>query len=107
DRAVTTVAGKLGDPFAVTLALDGDGLITGLLFGPVGEPRPEATSLAEVEERFLAIPAGSSLLVERSTADTVETLIDVGSERSAPLASVFKLFVLGAVIHQIEAGALA
>ena len=48
--AVATVAGELGDPFDLTVAINAEGLITTFVLAPTAPPRTPAESLGEVEE---------------------------------------------------------
>lgn len=102
-EAVTTIAGTLGDPFDLNLVIDEDGLITGLLLSPAASEREPATSLGEVEKRFAALPADVRVLV---TLDD-KALIETDAETAAPLASVFKLYVLDAVAEAVRGGTLS
>ncbi|WP_150958473.1 Cpe/LpqF family protein [Microbacterium testaceum] len=102
-QAVATLAGALGDPFDLSLTIDASSRITGLVFGPVAEPWTPSTSLDEVERRLAELPGEVSALVLRG--DDVALAVD--PDRSAPLASAFKLYVLLAVADAVAAGDLS
>lgn len=102
-EARTTVRGATGDPFELSVAVDGDGLITGLFIGPAAPPRAAATTLDEVGERWAALPGDTRVLV---TLDG-DTVLEAGADPVAPLGSVFKLYVLGAVADAVAAGTLS
>lgn len=101
-QAVATLAGALGDPFDLSLTIDGASRITGMVFGPVAKPWTPSTSLGEVEQRLAALPGQVSALVLRGD----EEALALDPERSAPLASVFKLYVLLAVSDAVASGDL-
>lgn len=103
EQAVLTLAGSVGDPFDLSLVIDGDALITGLFLAPATPPRDPAASLDEVEDRLAALPAEVSVLIARDG----ETLIERGADDPAPIGSIFKLYVLGAVADAVDAGDLA
>ncbi len=102
--AVVTIAGRIGDAFDMTVVLDDAGLITGLWLAPAAEPRVPAESLDEVRKRFEALPGDVRVLVR--TGDGSE-LIAIEADAPAPLGSIFKLYVLGAVVAAIEEGRLS
>lgn len=99
-EARATLAGALGDPFDLTLAIDSAGRITTMLLGPVAPTWEPSTSLDEVEERLRELPGEVSALVQRGD----DTVIAIDADRSAPLASVFKLYVLLATAEAVASG---
>lgn len=101
-EAVTTVAGEVGEPFDLSVVVDEQQIITGLLFAPATPPHDAATSLDEVGERWAALPGDVRVLV---TLDG-ERLLESGSDAVAPLGSIFKLYVLGAVADAVAAGSV-
>lgn len=101
-EARATLAGSLGDPFDLTLAIDSAGRITTLLLAPVAAEWEPSTSLDEVERRLRALPGEVSALVQRGD----DTVIAIDADRSAPLASVFKLYVLLATADAVASGEL-
>ncbi|MGO1316964.1 MAG: serine hydrolase [Cellulomonadaceae bacterium] len=99
DQAVVRLHSDSADPLDMSVALDRAGLIAGLLFAPAVDREP-ATSLDEVTERAMALPADVGLLV-RVDGDTVA---EIAPNEAAPLGSVVKLYVLGAVVEAVDAG---
>jgi beta-lactamase class A len=101
-EAVTTVAGEIGEPFEMSVAIDSAGLITGFLIGPATPPHEPAQSLGEVTDRLAALPGETRVLV---TLDG-EPVIEDGSDEPAPIGSIFKLYVLAAVADAVAAGTM-
>lgn len=101
---VVTMAGEVGEPFDMTVSIDEAGLLTALWFGPVTEPREPAESLDEVRERFESLPGDVRVLVRTGEG---EDLIAIDENDSAPLGSIFKLYVLGAVATAVDEGRLS
>lgn len=110
---VVTLATEAGEHVAVQIALDADGLVETLFFGPGVDPdRPIPSTWPEIDERLGAVDARSSLLVARLDADGTCAPVagaPTGSDAGAvlPLGSVVKLYVLGAVVEAVETGTLA
>lgn len=102
-QAVATLAGAVGDPFDLSLSIDSSGRVTGMVVGPVATPWEPSASLEEVEQRLRELPGEVSALVRRGDDD----VIAIDPERSAPLASVFKLYVLLAAAEAVASGDLA
>jgi len=83
---------------AVNIAADGTGLISGLLL------RPYLPSWAQVDRELAALAPGTSLLAARvSPGGSCTPVHQVAASAARPLASMAKLFVLGALAHQIAA----
>ncbi|MEW1707155.1 serine hydrolase [Microbacterium sp. NPDC089190] len=99
-QARATVAGALGDPFDLILAIDSAGRITTMLLSPVAPAWEPSTSLDEVEQRLRELPGEVSALVQRGD----ETVMSLDADRSAPLASAFKLYVLLATAEAVASG---
>ncbi|MCK0110891.1 serine hydrolase [Ornithinimicrobium sp. F0845] len=94
-------------PLRMTLAVDADGLITGLLFRPGPPPDlPEVASWEELDEEFAALGGTTSLYVGEVADGSCTTTYGAGNE-PAPSGSVFKLIVLSAVVDAVAAGDLA
>ncbi len=92
-----------GTKVTLTMAVDLAGLISGLLLAPVAPPPP--TSWAQLDRELAAIAPDTSFLAARlSPAGTCIPIHRVASSTPRPLASMFKLFVLGALARQIAAG---
>ncbi len=83
----------------VTLSVNGSGLIDGLKFAPV-----LATSWSQIDQTLAALAPSVSFLAARVTNGSCQTIHQLASSTPRPLASEFKLFVLGALAHQIAAG---
>lgn len=102
-QAVATLAGTLGDPFDVTLTVDGDDRVTGLTLTPAAAPWEPSTSLDEVEQRLAELPGDVSAVIR--VGDDV--VVSKDAARSAPLASIFKLYVLLAASEAVASGDLS
>lgn len=89
--------------WTVTLSVDADGLIAGLLFAPFAPPPP--TSWAALDARLHAVAPHVSLLAARVDADgDCRPVHGVAAGTPRPLGSAFKLWVLGALAEEIRAG---
>ncbi|MFD2840149.1 serine hydrolase [Populibacterium corticicola] len=103
NEATATLQGTLGEPFAVSVSLGPDQKITGLWFGPPTNIEfQEPTSIDELSERLQNLPGEVSALILKDG----ETVLDIDASTPAPLASIFKLYVLLAVGQSVESGAL-
>ncbi len=88
------------------VALDRDDLITQLSFRPVELTDPPST-LAELTGRLAETAERPSYLVADVTDDgTCLPVVALDADRPAPLGSVFKLYVLGAVARAVADGEL-
>jgi Beta-lactamase enzyme family len=86
----------------VSIAVDGAGLISGLTLTPY---QPPPTSWAQVDRELAALAPGAGLLAARvSPGGGCTPVHQVAASAARPLGSMFKLFVLGALAHQIAAG---
>jgi beta-lactamase class A len=88
------------DRVRVTLSVDGSGLIDELKL----EPASSATNWSEMDQTLAALAPNVSFLAARVTNGSCQTIHQLASSTPRPLASEFKLFVLGALAHQIAAG---
>ena len=96
------VASFDGTQLAVTIAVDGAGLISELLLQPY---QPPPASWAQVDQDLAALAPDASLLAARvSPGGVCVPVHQVAASAARPLGSMFKLFVLGALAHQIAAG---
>jgi beta-lactamase class A len=87
----------------VTMSVDGSGLIDGLLFGPHLPPAPK--NWAQLDRRLAELAPDTSFLAAQITNDgECSAIHEVAGTTPRPLASMFKLFVLGALAHQIAVG---
>ena len=84
----------------VTLSVDGSGLIDGLVLAPSAS----ATSWSQIDQSMAAVAHSVSFLAARVTDGSCQTIHQLAASTPRPLASEFKLFVLGALAHQIAAG---
>ncbi len=85
--------------FKVTLSVDGSGLIDALKLAPV-----LATSWSQIDHTLAALAPSVSFLAARVANGSCQTIHQMASSTPRPLASEFKLFVLGALADQIAAG---
>lgn len=103
----TIVSGSQGS-LDLQASVDADGLISGLLFQPTPAERTPAASWDELEENVEALDAPTSLQVTEVTGGEVgDVVFAVGDDGAHPLGSIFKLYVLGAVVTAVEDGRLA
>lgn len=105
-QAVAQASGSVGEPFAIQLSLTSEGLIDGFALTPATKPDP-AQSLGEVQERLDALDFTVRYTVTRSSPNGTEVLFENGADEVAPMASIFKLYVLLAVHQKISAGELS
>ena len=86
---------------AVNIAVDRAGLISRLGITPY---QPPPASWAQVDRKLAALAPDTSLLAARvSPGGSCTPVHQVDASAARPLASMFKLFVLGALAHQIAA----
>jgi len=86
----------------VSISVDDAGLISGLLLRPYVPP---PTSWPQIDRELAALaPHVSFLAAQVSSNGSCTAIHQVASSTPRPLASEFKLFVLGALAHQIAAG---
>jgi Beta-lactamase enzyme family/ORF 12 gene product N-terminal len=89
----------------VSISVDSAGLISGLLLTPY---QPPPGSWAQADRELAALAPNASLLAARvSPGGRCIPVHQVAASTARPLASMFKLFVLGALAHQIAAGRLS
>ncbi len=88
----------------IAVAAEPPHLITGLLLG-LPEPVKQAMDLAAVSESFAALPGSVSFMAGRAGTDgRIEILGGHQADQPLGLGSAFKLFVLGRLAADIEAG---
>ena len=103
---VGTVGSRQG-PLQVSLSTQADGKIQGLLFKPVPTTTGTPTSWGAVDQRLAALAPQVGMLSAEVEKDGSCTPVHALNERQArPTGSMFKVYVLGAVAHQIDAGQL-
>lgn len=88
--------------FLVFVGLDPEGRI-GALFGDIYFPAP--ATWEELDDRLTALAPRTSLLAARITNGRCELAHGVSPRQVMPLASSFKLYVLGALAHEVQRGA--
>ncbi|MGZ6669464.1 MAG: serine hydrolase [Solirubrobacteraceae bacterium] len=86
----------------VSLAVDAQGLISGLLLRAPVPPAP--TSWAGVDRAARSVAPKARLLVAEATNGTCRPIHVIDAGTPAPVASVFKLYVLDALAKAIAAG---
>ena len=84
----------------VELSVDGSGLIVGLLLTPSASP----TSWSDIDRTLATLAPDVSFLAARVSKGTCRPINEVASSTPRPLASELKLFVLGALAHQVGTG---
>ncbi len=111
NQAVTTLTSPSSPALDMTVTMGPDGQIVGLFFGPstAQDPREQPTSFEELEEQLEQFPATVHALI--ISADDLrgdgEALLDLAGSEPAPLASIFKIYVLLAVSDAVAAGELS
>ncbi len=84
----------------VSLSVDGSGLIGGLRLAP----SPSVSSWSEIDHALAALAPNVSFLAARVSKGSCQPIHQLASSTPRPLASEFKLFVLGALANQVVAG---
>jgi beta-lactamase class A len=91
-----------GQQLTVTIVADRAGLISYLVLNPY---QPPPATWAQADRDLAALAPDASLLAARvSPGGACTPVHQVAAAAPRPLASMFKLFVLGALAHQIAAG---
>jgi len=90
-----------GSPVTATIAMNDDGLVDLLLFAPAADiEQPES-----LEETVATLENfGDVTWMVADPADCSTSLAGDGEDDLVPLGSVFKLYVLGAIVDAVEAG---
>jgi beta-lactamase class A len=84
----------------VTLSVDGSGLIDGLEF----TASASVSSWSQIDQTLAALAPNVSFLAARVANGSCQPIHQLASSTPRPLASEFKLFVLGALAHQVATG---
>jgi hypothetical protein len=84
----------------ITLSVDGSGLIDGLEL----TASASATSWSQIDQNLAALAPNVSFLAARVANGSCQPIHQLASSTPRPLASEFKLFVLGALAHQVADG---
>jgi beta-lactamase class A len=107
-QATATIESDSQGSLDLQASVDGDGLISGLLFTPTPADRTPAADWDELEENVAALDAPTSLQVtDVSRGEPGDVVLSVGDEGAKPLGSIFKLYVLGAVVTAVSDGRLS
>lgn len=87
---------------------DDSSLIDGLLFSP--RPDAEAVAAVETAEDYAAaldlVAPSNPVAIFEIIDGECSTAIDLGANDIMPIGSIFKLWVLAELVHQIEAGTM-
>jgi beta-lactamase class A len=107
-QAMATIESEAQGSLDVQASVDGEGLLSGLLFTPTPAERTPAADWDELEENVADLDAPTSLQVTEVSGETAgDVVLAVGDDGAQPLGSIFKLYVLGAVVTAIDEGRLA
>jgi beta-lactamase class A len=105
-QLVLTVARAPNPPrVKVSLAVDGEGLISGLLIQPVAPPMPTSWPAVDAMVRFAA--PNVRMLVADVSDGSCRAVHAIDPATPAPLGSVFKLYVLDALGRAVASGSVA
>ena len=100
--SLLAVASFGGQPLTVSVVVDKAGLISYLVLNAY---QPPPASWAQADRDLAALAPDASLLAARVSPGGVCTPVHpVAAAAPRPLGSMFKLFVLGALAHQVAAG---
>ncbi len=110
-QATATIESDDQGSLDLQASVDEDGLISGLLFTPTPADRTPAADWEELEENVAALDAPTSLQVSQvsdlASGGRLSSVFAVGDDGAQPLGSIFKLYVLGAVVRAVADGRLA
>ena len=101
---VVVVTDAASQRIQVSLTVDAHGLISWFLPQPASAPVPSPTSWAGVDKKGRSVAPEVRLLVAEVTDGTCRPIHMVDAGTPAPLASVFKLYVLDALAEAIASG---
>lgn len=105
--AQTAVTGAGGARYVVTVSTDAEGLIQGLWLAPASEP-PQIDDLDDAAEAVRDASEDGSFLLARVDGDgaAAECVPEKTQEAEVlrPVGSVFKVYVLGAVVQAVADG---
>ncbi|MCI2959634.1 Cpe/LpqF family protein [Agromyces atrinae] len=102
-QAVVRLESTKSTPLQMTIAVDDAGTIAGLFFGAPSPEHTPASSFDELTSALGAVDYDAQLYV----SEAGETVYEFGNGSPGPIASAFKLYVLGAVVDAVAAGELA
>ena len=98
--ALIAIASFGQEKLNISLSVDGSGLIDGLRFVPFAS----GSSWAEIDRTLAALAPNVSFLAARVSKGSCQPIHQLASSTPRPLASEFKLFVLGALARQVATG---
>ena len=84
----------------VSLSVDGSGLIEGLRLAPSAS----VSSWPQIDQTLAALAPNVSFLAARVSKGSCQPIYQLASSTPRPLASEFKLFVLGVLANQVATG---
>ncbi len=90
--------------WTVTLSVDGQGLIGGLLISPATKLPPSPTTWTGVDTALRSVAPEVRLLVANVTGGSCQAVHSIDPTTPAPLGSMFKLYVLDALARAIGSG---
>lgn len=105
EQALITVRDAEGSALDMQIVVDDDDLISGLLFLPSLVDREPAESWSELEENVEQFAADTSLTITDVSDDERVVIAEAGDADAAkPSGSMFKLYVLSAVVTAVDEG---
>ncbi|MGB6276661.1 MAG: serine hydrolase, partial [Rhodococcus sp. (in: high G+C Gram-positive bacteria)] len=90
-----------GIPATITTSIGADGKLNGFLARP---DTPTISSFDDLDEALSKVAPNYSYSASRLNGDDCESIYSANADSVLPLGSVFKLYVLGALTDEIEAG---
>lgn len=109
---VLVTTGADGSELVITMTVDPDGRIGGLLFSPGAPPalQDPVGDVQEAADRLRALSAGeggaAGLLAGPADGGSCTPEVDLAAEQPVPVGSAAVVWVVGAVVDAIEAGGL-
>jgi beta-lactamase class A len=104
-EAQAILVASTGEHFLMTLVVEAEPphLVTGLLFEPAPEP-VQMANWEEIDAHLAALAPESSFLVADVSNASCQPLYGLNTNAQLAIGSTFKLYVLGELARQIEAG---
>jgi beta-lactamase class A len=103
---IAELRNRMGMLVNLEVSVNPDGAIRLWLLSAAAAKREPATSLQEISERLADIADETTLLVQKATHGEVKDLFELDSSVEGPMASVAKLYVLGATADAVRSGDL-
>ena len=100
--SLVTIVSAGGTQLQVTLDVDAQGLISGLLIAPA--PLPAPTTWEGVDAALRSVAPEVHLLVANVTNGSLQPVHSIDPATAAPLGSMFKLYVLDALGDAVASG---